>query len=824
MEALERALARAGGGQGQVVSVVGEPGVGKSRLYHEFTRGHHVKDWLVLESGSVSHGRAAAYMPIVDLLRGYFGISTGDDARAIRERITGKLLTLDESLRAIETPLLSLFEVPISDPIWESSEPARRRQRVLDACRALLLREAEEQPLVIVFEDLHWIDSETQAFLDLLIGGIAGARVLLLTNYRPEYADPWSSRTYYTRIRIDPLQPQSAGELLDDLLGSDSTLDPLRALLVERTQGNPFFLEESVKALIDEGALQGGRGDYRLAVPVTSIDVPASVQTVLAARIDRLDPEEKILLQTAAVIGKDFSLPLLGAVLAREADEVPARLARLQEAELVYETRIFPDPEYTFKHALTHDVAYGSLLSTRPKGLHTVILESMEELYAGRESEHLDRLAYHAIKGEQWYKAKRYAHAAGAKAAALNATRSALESFENAISAIGQLPETPELMAENIDLRFQVRDALFVLAEPEPIKEHLREAEALAARLDDRHRLAETLVYQAGFEWMEGKYRPAIAIAERARKLGAESDDTVIIGMAEYRLASAYAMLGEYGAAAEQAAAGMSHLAEQATSLFRFGGLTYTFVGAFRALACSELGDFETAEAVGQEAYRIAKDADHAYSITVSCFGLAHAYLLRERFREALPVLNDGMELVSVHGLTATLPWVAGRFAWALAMTGDTKKAREVVETAHYSFDQLPAAMDHGLNYISAGCAYLALGDLDGADEIARLALAKAERDEEAGVRAWVTWIRGETALKREQSEIAVQHYATALNQAGPLGMATLQAYANLGHGDALAMSGDVAGARASHELARDLAAKHDLMPILTRATERLAD
>lgn len=823
MDALERALQRAGDGQGQVVSVVGEPGVGKSRLYHEFTHGHQVRDWLVLESGSVSHGRATAYLPIIDLLKGYFGISVRDDARAIRERVTGKLLTLDESLRAIEAPLLSLFEVSVNDTEWQAMEPGQRRRRVLEACRALLLREAQVQPLVIVFEDLHWIDSETQAFLDLLVGSIPGTRTLLLMNYRPEYVDPWSTRSYYTRIRIDPLQPQGAAELLDDLLGGGAEMGPLRDLLIARTQGNPFFLEESVKALADDGTLSGARGAYGLAVPVTSISVPASVQTVLAARIDRLVPEEKQLLQTASVIGKDFSLPLLQAVVAREQADVPQRLARLQEAELVYETRIFPDPEFTFKHALTHDVAYGSLLSDRKKRLHTTILEAMEDLYAGRESEHLDRFAYHAIQGEQWEKAHRHARDAGLKASTLSANHSAVESFENAIAALGHLPETPALLSENIDLRFQVRDALFVTGNVAPIPAHLEAAERIAARLDDRARLAETLLYQSGFHWSDGEHRMAIEVAERARRLGEEMGDAEVLGLAGYRLATAYGLLGEFEDCARTAADGMAALRDVSETLFRFGGLTYTFCCSFRSMACAELGDFETAEAVGLEGYRIAKEANHGYSIAVSCFGLGHTYLLRGRYREALPVLSDGMDQTVVHGLAATVPWVASRFAHASAMAGDHEKAAEMIEIACVP-DTYSMSMQHGFAFIYSGMACLAMSEYTQAVELAQRGIAKAESDDEAAVEAWAYWLLGEATLHRDEADptAAIIAYTEAAQRAGRLKMATLQAYAHLGHGNALAARGETAAAREQHMLAGDIATRHHITPVLERATDRL--
>ena len=490
MDALRAGLERAAAGQGQVVAVVGEPGVGKSRLYYEFIRGHHVKDCLIIESGSVSHGKAAAFLPLVDLLRTYFGISLQDGPRTIRERIVGKLLTLDESLRAIEPALLSLFDIQIEDEAWTALDSSARRQRVLDACRALMIREAEVQPLILVFEDLHWIDDKTQSFLDELVAGIGGVRILLLVNYRPEYVDSWTTRTYYTRLRIDPLEAASAAELLTDLVGGG---DELATLLIERTEGNPFFIEESVRAPVDDGALEGERGDYRLTVAIDKVVMPATVQSVLAARIDRLEPEEKRLLQIAAVIGKDFPLPLLESVAEGEASQIQQCLARLHDAELVYETRLFPDPEYTFKHALTHDVAYGGLLSERKRALHARIVEAMERFYEGRESEQLERLAHHAVQGELWEKAHRYARDSGNKALRLDADRNAAEAFENALAALAHLPETRDRIAEAIDINFQIRDTLFVVGDVDRIEERLEEAEKLAAKIDDSERLATTL-------------------------------------------------------------------------------------------------------------------------------------------------------------------------------------------------------------------------------------------------------------------------------------------------------------------------------------------
>src|SRR2546426_5352514 len=365
LEQLRQALARAGGGQGQVVAGVGEAGVGKSRLLYEFTRSHHPHDWLLLASNSVSYGKATAYLPVLDLLKGYFGLETRDDARRMREKVTGKLLTLDRALEPTLPALLALLEVPVDDPQWQSFDPPQRRQRTLEAIKRLLLRESQVQPLCLIFEDLHWIDAETQALLDSLVESLPTARLLLLVNYRPEYQHGWGSKTYYAQLRLDPLPPASADAFLQALLGDAPDLEALKPLLSARTGGNPFFLEESVRTLVESGVLVGERGAYRLAQALASIQVPATVQAVLAARIDRLPPEEKRLLPTAAVIGYEVPSPLLHAIADVPEAALHRGLAHLQAAEFLYETRLFPGRELMFKHALTHEVAYGGLLQER---------------------------------------------------------------------------------------------------------------------------------------------------------------------------------------------------------------------------------------------------------------------------------------------------------------------------------------------------------------------------------------------------------------------------------------------------------------------------
>ena len=408
MTQLRRALEQARAGHGQAVGVVGEAGVGKSRLFFEFIHSHRTQGWLGLESSSVSYGKATSYLPIIDLLKGYFQIEDRDTTQRLREKVTGKVLTLDEQLRDVIPPLLSLLgALPEDDPL-RSLDPPYRRSLVLDALKRLLVCESQRQPLLLIFEDLHWVDAESQTALDMLVSNLPMSRILLLTNYRPEYNDHWTSKTYYTRLRVDPLLPQDADELLAALLGTDPSLEPLKALLKERTGGNPFFLEESVRTLVEAEALRGERGAYRLAHDLRTMQIPATVQALLAARIDRLPLEEKQLLQSAAVIGTDVPLVLLQEIADLSEDDLRRSLAYLQEGEFLYETRLFPDPEYTFKHALTHDVAYSGLLHERRRLLHRRVGQAIETRYADRLVEFAEMLANQFERGEDWAKAVHY--------------------------------------------------------------------------------------------------------------------------------------------------------------------------------------------------------------------------------------------------------------------------------------------------------------------------------------------------------------------------------------------------------------------------------
>src|SRR2546428_2749490 len=492
MDQIRQAAAQARQGRGQVVAVVGEAGVGKSRLFYEFIHSPHVPGggWRVLEASSVSYGKATPFLPLAELLRGYFRIDDRDDLRAVRAKVTGTLLTLDRALEDAVPAVLWILDVPEPGEAFLRLEPPQRRRRAIESVKRVLLRESQVQPLLLLFEDLHWIDTETQAVLDTLAESLGSAAVLLAVSYRPEYRHGWGSKTYYRQLRVDPLPPQSADALLRALLGADPATTPLAPLLISRTEGNPLFLEESVRTLVETGALVGEPGAYRLARAAATIQMPATVQAILATRIDRLRPELKRLLQAAAVVGKDVPVTLLAPVAEMADEALHAALGELQTAELLYEARLFPDLEYTFKHALTYEVAYGGVLQERRLALHGTILETLEHLHADRLGEHAEVLAHHAERAAIADKAVRYLREAGTKAAAPSANQEAVAFFGSALARPRGLPHTRETPSDALRVRITLGTPLIAVHGPSsPVVEaSYRAALELVDRLDDASR------------------------------------------------------------------------------------------------------------------------------------------------------------------------------------------------------------------------------------------------------------------------------------------------------------------------------------------------
>ena len=801
LAALHQALEQAGAGHGQVVALVGEPGVGKSRLVYECTRSHRTQGWLVLESNAVSYGTATPYLPVIDLLKAYCGIEARDDSRRRREKALGKVLGLAEALRPTLPAVLALFEVPVDEPQWQALDPPQRRQRTLDAVKRLLLRESQAQPLLVVCEDLHWIDAETQALLDSLVESLPTARLLLLVNYRPEYQHAWGHKMYYTQLRLDPLPPARADELLRALLGDDPSLVPLKRLLIERTEGNPFFLEESVCTLVETGVLVGTPGAYRLAQDVTTFQVPATVQAVLAARIDRLSPEDKRLLQSAAVIGKDIPAALLQAIAEVPDATLHQSLSRLQAAEFLYETRLFPEPEYTFKHALTHETAYGSLLQERRRVLHAHIVDAMATLYADHLAEQVERLAHHALRGEVWAKALMYCQQAGEKAMARSAYREAVGYFEQALSALAHLPETRNTREQAIDLRFALRPALLPSGDFGRVLAALREAEVLAETLDDPHRLGQVSAFLANYFYIMGAYDQAIAAAQRALTLATVNGDVVLHALANLYLGYAYWAQGDYRRAIDCFGQTVASV-DGARCYERFGQVILPAVQsrAWFAWCHAEMGTFTEGSALGEEGLRIAEAVDHPSSLMVAAWGIGLLALRQGDLRKVLPRLERAMGVCQDADLPFFFPQMAVALGAAHILAGRVADAVSLLTQAMEQATATARVDLQALCSLSLGEAQMLSGRLEEAHALAERALAHACEHQERGHQAYALRLLGDIAAQREppESESAEAHYRQALALADELGMRPLQAHCHRSLGMLYARIGSREQARAA--------------------------
>ena len=783
VEHLRRVLTQADAGRGQVVAIVGEAGVGKSRLTYEFTHSHRVQDWLIVEASSVSYGKATSYLPVIDLLKGYFKIGERDDHREMRAKVLGRVLALDRALEALLPPLLALLDVPVEDAAWSSLDPPQRRQRTLDAVKRLLLREAQVQPLLVVFEDLHWVDGETQVLLDNIVESLGSARLLLLVNYRPEYEHRWGSKTAYSQLRLDSLPAESAAELLAALLGPDPGLAPLTQMLVKR--GNPFFLEETVRTLVETGVLVGERGAYRLTRSVESLQVPSTVQTILAARIDRLPQEEKQLLQAASAIGKDFPYSLLSAIVQQPEDTLRRALAHLQEAEFVYETQLFPDSEYTFKHALTHEVSYGSLLQERRKSLHAQIVSAIERLYAERLNEQVERLAHHALRGQLWDKAVRYSRQTGNRALDRSALRESLAAFEHARAALRELPESRERTEQLIDLCFQQRNPLYPLGELARLGEVLSEAGALAERLGDQRRLGWVLAYQASLLSVLGEHARAIEAGERACAIAEAVGDLGLRVVANYYFGQALWLAGDLHREGDALRAVIA-LVQGAPLGERFGlaGLPAVLARFLLAMVLAELGEFAEALAAGEEGLRIAQTAGHPYSEVWARLGLGYAHLRNGDFAAATRALEQGLALCRGMEIRLALPFVAAFLGSAYLWSG---RATDAVLLLKEAVEAITAMRILGLRswfFTFLAEAHLVVGRVAEAREQADQVVALARTHGERGWEAWGLKLLGDVhAGELTGSEQAGDAYRQALALATELGMRPLVAHCHFGLG-----------------------------------------
>jgi tetratricopeptide (TPR) repeat protein len=605
--------------------------------------------------------------------------------------------------------------------------------------------------------------------------------MLLLVSYRPEYRHDWQSMPCYNQIRIGPLEPERAENLLDSLLGRDETLLPLKRFLAQRTAGNPFFLEESARSLIESKSLVGGPGAYRFVGSLAEIQVPSTVQPVIAERIDRLSSVNKQLLQAAAVIGMNVPSSLLHSVVELGDEAVRQGLAQLQFAEYVYEAGIFPEPEYVFKHALTHEVAYKSLLQERRRKLHAQILQASERLYRDRIAEHVERLAHHAVHGEVWEKAELYSYQAGLRAAARSAHGEAVGRFTSALKAIQHLAQSEAVMKEAFDLLFSLRTSLSPLGEYRRTFELLNEAESIAGRLNDPARLARVFTFKSLCFWSIGRQDLAIDASEQAVVTAQSVGELSVQVLSKMFAGRARHARGDYVEAIDLLNWVIAATDGDRTNFLGMANLPSVSARAWLSWSLAERGEFELAFMRSDEAVYIAEAIDQFATRIYAQMALGIVHLRKGSFDSAIQPLERAFQLSERADLRMARATVAGYLGRAYTLTNQASRAIEILNQAVTAAAGMELMVDQAMRLMHLGEAYLHDNQLDKATDIAKLALQNALNYHQRGSAAWIHWLLGEINARSDSRAAAEDHYSQAAALASQLGMAPLLAHCHRG-------------------------------------------
>jgi adenylate cyclase len=690
METLERSLARSLEGNAQVIGIVAEAGLGKSRLCYEFLEKCRAQGLNVNQAHGVPHGQAIPFFPVLQMIRDYFGITEQESDKAVREKIAGKLLLLDEKFKEALPLLFDFLGVP--DPSREAPrmDPEGRQRQLFGVVRRLIHAESERDPGVILAEDLHWIDGGSEAFLEALIDALPGTRALVLVNFRPEYHAAWMKKSFYQQLPLQPLGQGEIKELLQQMLGTDASLAGLAQRLTDRTGGNPYFIEEVVQSLVEAGTLEGSRGGFRLVRPIEEVAIPSTVQAVLAARIDRLAEREKHLLQTAAVIGREFSEPVLKQIADFADVDLADSLRLLVGAEFIYEASIYPELEYAFKHPLTQEVVYRSQLSDRRAQTHGAVAQAI----AGIDPEKLDEraalLAHHWERAGEDLEAARW-HCRAAEWVGVRDPGEALRHWGRVRSLLGNIPESEETTGLGLMARIQMLNLGWRQGVSDSESDTLfAEGKALAERSGNPYLHALLLFAHLSVKGVGGEPEEALAGMPEVIKLAEQTGDEGLQLMVE-------------------------------------AGMTFLLLSAGRLQEGLDLAD----KAIGRAPEDPRLGAELAgFSPYIQSFNFRATILnYMGRYEESLQDLDRGLALAQEHGDVEVLGWMNGGYPFVALTSGNDvgalSHARQAIEIAEKSGSSMSRVASHW----ALGTAHLSQGERKEAKEAYEQVLVIARKN-----------------------------------------------------------------------------------------------
>ncbi len=781
LELLLDGYERSKAGRGQAISIIADAGLGKSRLLYEFRKAVTSEDVTFLEGKCLSYSRGVVYHPIIDILKANFDIRDNDGDLQIREKIKEGLDVMGADEASILPYLLELLSVKYNDFDKIPLSPEERKDRIFGALKQMVLKGSENQPLIMAFENLHWIDHSSEESLKGLLDAISGARVFLIFTYRPEFIHTWGGRSYHSQINLNRLSTRETLMMVSHLLGTEDFEREIEQLVLEKTEGVPFFIEELINSLRDQETIEKKGNKCYLTKDIRETIIPSTIHDVIMARVDSLPEGAKGLLLTGSVAGREFSHHLIKKLTEFSKEELLSHLSVLKDSELLYERGIYPQSNYVFKHALTQEVAYNSLLQKRRTELHEKIGKALEKIHSERLDELCEILAYHFVQGEDWQRTYRYCQEAGLKAYSHSAYEQALRYFEDALTAIKKLPREKARIEKEIDLRFNMRSPLVALGRHEDWGELIRGAEPLAREINDDARLSNVLNYLSSLHWMYGQHKKAIELGQKALNFAQRAKHFSYQVATMSHLGIFFFNIGDYPKQIEiHQKVRKKLIGEDAFKQHGLASLPGALSRSMIVLGLAELGNFDEIEKIGSEALEIAEQVRNALTLTFVYNFLAMAYLRLGKFEPALPLLEKGHELCRFSELQSMYSYTVGNLGYAYLLAKEPRRALTVLEEGAKD-ENLKVSFWPTPPLTVLADAYRVAGEISLATETVSRALKLSDKREERGFEAWAMLVMAGINDAAERPEEAKQWYRRTLKQASDLSMRPLVAHCHKG-------------------------------------------
>jgi class 3 adenylate cyclase/tetratricopeptide (TPR) repeat protein len=749
---------RAKGARGQAFSIMAEAGVGKSRLLYEFRKAVANEDVTFLEGKCLSYSRGVAYHLHIDTLKANFDIREGDGDSEIKEKVKRglKIIRLDEaSTLPYFLELLSVKESGIEEM---SLSPEARKDRIIEALKVIVLKGSEIRPLILAYEDLHWVDNSSEEVLKNILESIPGARVLLIFTYRPEFAHTWGGKSYHSQVNLNRLSNRESLAMVAHLLGTEHIESGLEEFILEKTEGIPFFIEEFIKSLRDLQIIERKDNTYRISKDIQTVTIPATIQDVIMARVDSLPEVAKAVLQTGSVVGREFSHDLINRVMELPEQELLSHLSALKDSELLYERGIYPQSAYIFKHALTQDVTYNSLLLKRRKEIHEKIGIAIEEIYAEKLEEFYEILAYHYSKSEEYEKAFQYQKLSGEKATRNFSTWEGFQSYRDALKTFKQLEDTENNRRRKLEILKQMTGLIRILGHPEDSLSILREGEKLSKDLGDEkgHAIFRGRI-GSYYNLKEGNPLLGIAYSEECFQEAEKTQDIELIASTGLDLCPLLMVLGEFSRAKDlsQKLILLLEETENKYESFGTGRNLYSTFNAFCGHAMGCLGDFKEGEVFFERGLQFASQINDKTSLGLIEWHYGAFFSYKGDGESAIKYINTSIKKIEEVKFVTLLGLGWCMLGLGYYFIGEFKTARKYIEKGLRIYREAEISFWTSYQYLALGLVHFGLGDLDNAqtciEEALNLSHNHGEKSIEGRSRMW----QGRVLGKAQPSQVS---------------------------------------------------------------------